>query len=211
MFIIGLTGGIACGKSAASDELRKFGAVTFDIDRETYKLLQPGGELYKNYVEHFGESILFENGNLNKRLIGEIIFHDEEERQWINSVAHPVLLNRTRDFLVKCAEHGVELVVLEVPLLFEAGWEFLVDEVWAVYVPNNLQIFRLVERDKITPQQAIARIRTQLPQSEIRSRADLAILNKGDRRKLQKKIREIINSRWKYGIKRIADVEPLFN
>lgn len=211
MFIIGLTGGIACGKSAVSDELRRFGAITFDIDRETYKLLQPDGELFKIYVQHFGEQVINDDGCLNKKLIGEIIFHDEDERQWINSVAHPILLNRTRDFLVRCAESGVELVVLEIPLLFEAGWEFLVDEVWAVYVQKNLQIYRLVERDKITPAQAVARINAQMSQSELRHRADFAIYNKGDRTKLQKKIRNIINSRWKYGIKRIEDVELLFD
>ena len=210
MFIIGLTGGIACGKSAVSDELRKFGAITFDIDRETYKLLQPDGELFKIYVQHFGEQIINEDGFLNRKLIGEIIFHDEDERQWINSVAHPILLNRTRDFLVRCAENGVELVVLEIPLLFEVGWEILVDEVWAVYVTENLQVYRLVERDKITPAQAVARINAQMPQSELRRRADLAIFNKGDRKNLQKKIRDIINSKWKYGIKRIEEVEPLF-
>jgi len=195
LFIIGLTGGIACGKSAISEVLKRFGATTFDIDEETHNLLLPGGELYKNYVEHFGEQILLEDGNLNRRLIGEIIFHDEDERRWINSVAHPVLLNRTRDFLVDCAECGVEVVVLEIPLLFEAGWEFLVDEVWAVYLPREFQVYRLVQRDKITPEQAVARISAQMPVEEICHRADVVIRNKYNRQKLKKKIIAALNGK----------------
>ena len=106
MFIIGLTGGIACGKSAIAYELKKLGAITFDVDEETHKLLQPDGELFKIYVRHFGKQIIREDGTLDKKIVGEIIFHDEKERLWINSVAHPILLNRTRQFLVDCSERG---------------------------------------------------------------------------------------------------------
>lgn len=195
MFIIGLTGGISCGKSAVADILRQLGAATYDVDEETYFLLQPGGELFKIYVKHFGEQIVMASGRLNKKLIGEIIFHDEAERRWINSVAHPILLNRTRQFLVDCAEQGVEVVVLEVPLLFEAGWENLVDEVWAIYIPQELQIQRLVMRDKITPQQANARIISQMPVEEICARADVTIQNTGDQNYLREKIREALRNK----------------
>lgn len=188
MFIIGLTGGIACGKSAIADILRKCGAVTYDIDEETHKLLEPGAELFKDYLQHFGEQIIMEDGRLDRKFISEIIFHDEEERRWINSVAHPILLNRTRQFLADSAERGVEVVVLELPLLFEAGWEDLVDEVWAVYIPQELQIQRLVRRDKITPQQACARIIAQMPVNEICERADVAINNTGKYDYLCKKV-----------------------
>ena len=188
MFIIGLTGGIACGKTAVSDILRQFGAATFDIDEETHKMLQPGGELFKIYVQHFGEQVILNDGNLDKKLISEIIFHDRFERFWINSVAHPVLLNRTRDFLVECSERGEEIVFLELPLLFEVGWQNLVDEVWAVYLPSELQIYRLVKRDKITAEQAVARINSQMPIDEICRRADVIIQNKGTQEQLCKKI-----------------------
>lgn len=188
MFIIGLTGGIACGKSAISEILYKLGAVTFDIDEETHKLLQPDGKLFKIYVQHFGEQILSENGELDKKFICEIIFHDKKERLWINSVAHPILLNCTRDFLVECSERGEEIVVLELPLLFEVGWQNLVDEVWAVYLPSELQIYRLVRRDKITAEQAVARINSQMPIDEICRRADVIIQNKGTQEQLCKKI-----------------------
>ena len=177
MFIIGLTGGIACGKSAVADEFRNYGAVTFDIDRVTQRLLKPGGELFSTYVQHFGEGVLNEEGRLNRKSIGEIIFKNIEERKWINSVAHPVLLNHTRDFLVKCSERGDALVILEIPLLFEVGWEFLVDETWAVYVTKEKQIWRLMQRDGFTREQAEVRINAQMSPEEIAKRADVIIYN----------------------------------
>ena len=177
MFIIGLTGGIACGKSAVADEFRNYGATTLDIDKITHRLLEPGGELFSTYVQHFGEDIINEDGKLDRKAVGEIIFNNIEERKWINSVAHPVLLNCTRDFLVKCSERGDALVILEIPLLFEAGWEFLVDETWAVYVSRKMQFWRLMNRDKITREQAKIRIDAQMSPAEIAKRADVAIDN----------------------------------
>ncbi|MCR5833080.1 MAG: dephospho-CoA kinase [Selenomonadaceae bacterium] len=182
MLIIGLTGGIACGKSAVSDTLKRhFNAVILDIDKITQWLLQPNGELFKIYVKHFGERVVSGSGNLNKKLIGEIIFNDDSERQWINSVSHPILLNRARDFLVECNDVGTNIVVMEVPLLFEVGWENLFDRIWAVYVPQKIQIKRLMCRDKLTYAQALKRISAQMSTKEICNRADVVIENNGRR------------------------------
>ena len=177
MYIIGLTGGIASGKSAVSYTLKKMGAEVLDIDEATHKLLEPSGELYKIYLRHFGEKILMENGELDRKIIGKIIFDDLEQRQWINSVAHPLLLNVARDFLVENLAAEKKLVVLEIPLLFEAGWESLVDEVWAVFVKRKIQIMRLMKRDNIDREQAIAKINSQMPPQEICRRADVVIKN----------------------------------
>lgn len=196
MFIIGLTGGISCGKSAVAFELKKYGAATFDVDEETRKLLQPGEEFFNDYVKHFGEQIIYENGQIDKKIVREIIFHDENERQWINSVTHPILLNRTRQFLVDCQERGEILAVLEIPLLFEAGWENLFDEIWAVYLPRELQLQRLVRRDRITPEQAVARINSQMPVKEICRRADVVIKNQNSFSDLQKQILKAIRGRY---------------
>ena len=202
MFILGLTGGIACGKSAVSYELKKYyGAVTFNVDDETKFLLQPGGDFFSAYVKHFGEQIINEYGQLDKKIVREIIFHDSTERAWINSVTHPILLNRTRDFLVECSDCGVELAVLEIPLLFEVGWENLVDEIWAMYLPRELQLQRLVRRDRITPAQAVARINSQMPVGEICKRADVVLKNNSTFDKLQKQIFKAVGGRWR----RISD------
>lgn len=188
LYIIGLTGGIACGKSAVAWRLRKMGATTFDVDEMTRWLTLPGGVLFEIYVRHFGKKIVTANGQLDKKTIGEIIFNKPEEREWINSVAHPILLNCTRDFLVECNSAGIRLVVLEVPLLFEAGWEILCDEVWAVRVRAEIQLERLMARDKLTEAQALARINSQMSTEEICSRADVVITNEGKGRKQITKI-----------------------
>ncbi len=195
MLIIGLTGGIACGKSAVSDELKKFGAKILDIDSVTHELLEPAGELFETYVQHFGRYIVAVDGLLNKRIIGEIIFNHPDEREWINSVAHPILLNYARDFLEKCAAEGVEIAVIEVPLLFEAGWEHLFDEIWAVYVGRAKQMWRLIQRDNLSPQQALARLNSQMSQEEICARADIVINNKKTISKTRKQVREALRGR----------------
>ena len=195
MLIIGLTGGIACGKSAVSFELRKFGAQTLDIDEVTHELLEPAGELYETYVQHFGKYIVAVDGLLNKKIIGEIIFNHPDEREWINSVAHPILLNAARDFLEECAAEGVELAIVEVPLLFEAGWEFLFDEIWAVYVGRAKQMWRLIQRDNLSQQQAIARLNSQMPPEEICARADVVINNKRNTSYLRRQVRAALRGR----------------
>ena len=196
MYIIGLTGGIACGKSSITMTLRRhFGAVTLDIDKITRQLLQPGGTLFELYIRHFGKQIVTEAGTLNRKLIGEIIFSCPAERDWINSVAHPILLQRARDFLVDCSQAGAGLVVLEVPLLFQAGWEILFDEIWAVCTLQHLQLERLMRRDKLTEEQALARINAQMPVKEICNRADVTIRNVGGYNKIQKKILAALRGR----------------
>ena len=196
MYIIGLTGGIACGKSSIAELLKKLGAKTFDIDKVTHKLLKPGGELYNIYVRHFHRRILKDDGEINKNMIADIIFNNYKERQWINSVAHPILLNRTRDFLVECANAGEFLVVLEIPLLFEAGWEFLVDEVWAVYVSRSKQMWRLMQRDKVDWDDAELRINSQMSSAEIASRADVIINNKsGNYKIIRSQVLKVVRQR----------------
>ena len=196
MYIIGLTGGISCGKSAVAYTLRRFHhATTLDIDNVTNWLIKPGGELFDAYVRHFGNYVVTKEGELNRRLIGEIIFNHPDEREWINSVAHPILLNKARDFLVDCADSGAKLAVIEVPLLFEAGWQFLFDEIWAVYIPRHTQIERLMARDNLTEQQALRRIKSQMPVKEICRRADVVIKNLGNYHEMRRKVKKAIRGR----------------
>ncbi len=201
MLIIGLTGGIACGKSAVATELWKLGAETLDIDSITHRLLKPGEQLFDIYVAHFGEEIIDVEGKLDRAAIADIIFSHEDERAWINSVAHPILLNCARDFLVYCQKKGVALVVLEVPLLFEVGWEFLFDETWAVAVNPSKQLWRILQRDKISKAQALSRINAQMPVKEICERADFVIKNNSSNRaKIQRQVRERLRGRFLGGI-----------
>ena len=196
MYILGLTGGISCGKSAVAETLRRYvGATTLDIDKVTRWLTEPGGELFEIYVRHFGRGVVTEEGYLDRKKIGEIIFNHPDEREWINSVAHPILLNHARNCLVECSEAGAGLVVLEVPLLFEAGWEHLFDEIWAVYTKKFFQIQRLMARDNLTWRQAYARINSQMPQKEIRSRADASIRNFGGYSEIRRQVFAALHGR----------------
>lgn len=198
MHIIGLTGAIACGKSSIADELRNFGAKTLDIDKVTKELLEYGGSLYSSYVQRYGKIVVNEDGELNKKAVADIIFNNESERQWVNSVAHPILLNRARDFLTECADNGEFLAVLEVPLLFEAGWDNLVDEVWVVHISRKLQIKRLMARDGITRQEAVTRINAQMSADEIAARADVVIDNSQLKIKIRKQILILMRKRFVY-------------
>ena len=196
MFIIGLTGGISCGKSAIAYNLRRYHrATTLDIDQVTNWLTKPGGELFDIYVRHFGSGVVQNNGELNRRLIGEIIFNQPDEREWINSVSHPILLNKARDFLVDCADAGAGLVAIEVPLLFEAGWQSIFDEIWAVFTPRHVQIERLMARDKLTEQQALRRINAQMPVKEICARADVKLKNLGNYHEMRRRVRQAMRGR----------------
>lgn len=196
MYVIGVTGGIASGKSAVGYELKKLGAKILDVDKITRELLKSGGELFNAYVRHFGDVVLDAEGNLDKKIVAEIIFNNETERLRVNSIAHPILLNRTQDLLVDCAAQGISVVVLEIPLLYEAGWEFLVDEVWAVYVDKETQISRLMKRDGITAEQARGRIDSQMSSKEIAKRADVVICNnQNSRENLRKNILDVARQR----------------
>ena len=196
MYIIGMTGGIACGKSAIAEILRRrTGAMKLDIDKVTRWLLEPGGVLFDIYVRHFGDKIITSEGELDRRLIGEIIFKNPAERKWINSVAHPILLNCARDFLVECSQIGAGLVILEVPLLFEAGWEDLFDEIWAVYTKRRFQRDRLMVRDGLTKKQALARMNAQMSREKICARADVVIRNIGKRSEIRQQVFNALRGR----------------
>lgn len=180
MIILGLTGSIASGKSSVAFSLRKFfNAKTLDIDHVTHNLLEPDNILYNLYIHHFGDHIINHDGSLDRRKIANIIFNDKKERLWINSVAHPILLDHARNFLVDCQAAQVPFVALEVPLLFQAGWQNLFDQIWGVFVPFHIQINRLMRRDNLSYQQALRRIFSQLSNRRLIKKVHVAICNSG--------------------------------
>ena len=179
MNIIGLTGGIACGKSTVSKILRSLGAKVIDADAAAHALSQPKQPLYDAYVAHFGAEILTAQGTLDRAAIGRIIFKDPNVRAEIDALAHP-LIQAAVEQQMQAVCRNAPAVVLDVPLLFEAGWEVLTDEVWVVSLPEAAQLVRLMERDPaMTEEEARARIAAQMPLSEKRARADVIIDNSG--------------------------------
>lgn len=179
MRIIGLTGGIASGKSTVSCILQSFGAVCIDADALAHVLAEPGRALYEAYVAHWGKEILASDGTLNRRKIGAIVFKEDSERKWLNDTAQPILYQAAVQRLNRLKAMGAETVILDAPLLFEAGWDRLADEVWVVSISREEQIRRLMQRDHYSEEEARRRMDAQMSQKEKLRRADVVIDNCG--------------------------------
>ncbi|SEH31176.1 dephospho-CoA kinase [Selenomonas sp. KH1T6] len=191
--VIGLTGGIASGKSTVSGMLKKLGACIIDADAIAHELAEPGKAVFEAYLAHFGSGVLTAEGRLDRRAVAEQVFSCPEEKQWMDRTAFPLILAEVRRQLAEAKASGGPLIVLDVPLLFEAGWDSLADESWLVYVPESEQLRRLCLRDNCTAEQALGRIRAQMPLAEKLSRADAAIDNSGT----IEATRSIVKDLWK--------------
>ena len=181
MKVIGLTGGIASGKSTVSKCLRNdYGAVILDADEIAREIAEPGAPLWAAFVERYGASrVLDVNKNLNRQSIAEIVFSNKEELSWMDDMAHPLIKQHLLKQLAACKAEGKKLVVLDVPLLFEAGWEKIPDEIWVVYVNPKTQLQRLMQRNTLSKASALERIAAQMPMDEKVRRADVVIDNNG--------------------------------
>lgn len=179
MKCIGLTGGIASGKSTVSHRLLKLGVKVIDTDKIAHALAKPHKPLWNIYVEHFGETVLDDNGCLCREKIAARVFSDPKEKRWIDDVAHPLIADAVKKKITALKRKGETFVFIDVPLLFEAKWNRMVDEIWLVYVSEDTQLVRLMKRNGYTKEEAKTRIRSQLPLQKKRARADLVIDNEG--------------------------------
>lgn len=191
--VIGLTGGIASGKSTVSSWLTQKGARVIDADGIAHRLAEKGGAIYQAYLEHFGPGIIDMEGGLDRKAVAERVFSDPAERRWIDDTARPLILSELKRELAEAVASSVPMIVLDVPLLFEAGWDTLADESWLVYVSEAEQLKRLRLRDGCTEEQGLRRIRAQMPLEEKLARADVTIDNGGS----QAETRKIIERLWK--------------
>jgi dephospho-CoA kinase len=178
--IVGLTGGIATGKSTVTKMLRDLGAYVVDADIWARRVVEPGSRGLQEIVESFGEKVLNPDGTLNRQALGAIVFHDAKARQRLNAITHPKvregMKQETAEYLLT---HPGEPVVWDVPLLFEGETHRLVDFTILVYVDEATQLARLMARDGISEQDATARIRAQMPIEDKRKLADYIIDNRG--------------------------------
>lgn len=180
MIILGLTGGIACGKSTVSSHLRELGAPIVDADAIAIALAEKGQPVYNAFVEHFGPEIaLGPDGSLNRAAIGEMVFRDKEERRWMDSMTHPLIRSEVENRLKGLVGKGTAIAVADVPLLFEAGWENLCEVVWVVSVSPRVQLARLMKRNGLSEKLARDRINSQMALAEKLRRADTVIDNSG--------------------------------
>ena len=148
MKIIGLTGGIACGKSTVSKALRALGACIIDADALAHELSQPNQALFNAYVQRFGMAIVTPGGTLDRAAIARLIFTDPTMRAEVEQISHPLIRRAVEERLRMAEKEQKRAAVLDVPLLFEAGWDALADEVWVVALPPEEQLTRLLARDK---------------------------------------------------------------
>ena len=180
MKIIGLTGGIACGKSTVSKALRALGACIIDADAVAHELSQPNQALFNAYVQRFGMAIVTPGGTLDRAAIARLIFTDPTMRAEVEQISHPLIRRAVEERLRMAEKEQKRAAVLDVPLLFEAGWDALADEVWVVALPPEEQLMRLLARDRtMSAGEARARIAAQMPLAEKCARADVVIDNSG--------------------------------
>ena len=185
--IIGLTGGIASGKSTVTSYLREKGYPVIDADQVVHDLQAPGGELYQALVDHFGRDILLDTGDLNRPALAQRIFSSQKEIAWSNQVQGEIIrkaLARERDRLAKTED----LLFMDIPLLIEQGYLDWFDQVWLVYVTEETELQRLMERNSLREVQARDRLVAQMPLDEKKAFVNLVIDNNSKRDRLYQQI-----------------------
>lgn len=177
MKVIGLTGGIASGKSTVSRMLLEAGIPVIDADLVAREVVEPGTKGLEQLVETFGKEILQEDGTLNRAQLGQIIFTNPEQREVVNQILQPIIRETFEKRIANYSEAGEAIIVLDLPLLYEMHYETLCDEVIVVWVHQRLQIHRLEKRNGFTKEEAMQRIQSQMPLKEKKDRADIVFDN----------------------------------
>lgn len=179
MRIIGLTGGIACGKSNVSAALAQLGAAIIDGDLLSRELTAPGGQALSDIRQAFGDDVFHPDGTLNRRALGSVIFADDSRRRQLDNIMQPRILQLIHQRIDQARADGAALCVLDMPLLYEQHLDRLCHRVWCVYIPEETQLQRLMARDGFTRTQAQARLNSQMPAHEKAARAHVVIDTSG--------------------------------
>jgi dephospho-CoA kinase len=178
--IVGVTGGIASGKSTVARMLEEFGAVAVDFDVLARRVVEPGTPAFNEIVALFGERVLQRGGGINRKKLAAVVFQDAHKRKALENITHPRIVEAFLGRVQEITARGGKTIILAViPLLFEAGLRHLVHKVLLVYIPREMQIERLITRDGISPEEAENRLRAQGPIDEKLGYADLVIHNEG--------------------------------
>lgn len=189
--ILGVTGGIASGKSLVTEIFRSLGALVVSADELAREAVLPGSETLYRLVGQFGRDILQADGSLDRKTLAERVFTNAGAREALNRITHPAIAALAEKRLQELSQQAGRLVVYEAPLLFEAGADKRVDAVLVVRVDEPLQIERLMRRNGLTEGQARARIAAQMPQAEKVARADYVIDNSGSPEATSEQVRKI--------------------
>ncbi len=189
---IGLTGGIATGKSTVSAILRDFGRPVVDADVLAREVVRPGSRGLTEVARTFGEGVLTEAGELDRRALGRIIFSDSKKRAELESILHPLIQSRRADERRALERQGCELAFYDVPLLFEKNMQSEFDATVLVYAPRELQMARLREHTELLDTEIARRLDSQMPIDEKRELATYVLRNDGSVAELRRQVKELL-------------------
>ncbi len=196
MKIIGLTGGIATGKTNISNLFKSWGVPVIDADEISKKLTEKNGKALKEIEEVFGKEVFDEEGNLDRKRLGNIIFTNEKEKTKLNQIIHPLVQMEIKKTLNDFEEKGEKVVVIDVPLLFETGMACMADEVWLTYAPQEEQIRRLIKRNNLTKKEAMDRINSQWPTEKKRLLANEIIDTTGTKEETADYVKKLFSKHY---------------
>lgn len=188
--IIGLTGGIASGKSTVSEIFKEYGFPVIDADLGAREVVKKGSKGLQRIRAYFGEKVLFPDGTLNRSELGKEVFSDETKREALNQMLAQDIREWIEQQTKQALEEGVPLVVLDIPLLFEAGYDQKTDKTMVVFVDEDIQLERLIQRNGMTREEALNRIHAQMPLKEKMTRADYLIDNNGTIKETKKQVED---------------------
>jgi dephospho-CoA kinase len=192
MLNVGLTGGIACGKSTVARMLAEKGAVLIDFDELAHAVQEPEGAVWREIVRHFGEEILHEDRTIDRRKLGETVFADREKRELLNRLVHPAIFEEWQRRLAEIRVRRADaIVVSDIPLLIEAGLKGMVDLVLLVYITPEEQVRRVMARNGFSREEAERRLAAQMPIEEKLRWADIVIRNGGSPEETRRVVSEV--------------------
>jgi len=190
--IVGLTGGIATGKSLVSAEIKRLGATVIDADVIAREIVEPGKPAYNEIIEAFGEKILNPDATLNRKALGDIVFCNKEALAILNRITHPRIRQRIREEIARAGDD--ELIVVDIALLIEMGFKDEVDSIIVVYADEERQIERVLRRNGLTREEARQRLSCQIPVKEKLGYADYVIENNGNIESAVEQAREVFRA-----------------
>ncbi|MEN0017368.1 dephospho-CoA kinase [Staphylococcus aureus] len=189
--VIGLTGGIASGKSTVSELLSVFGFKVVDADKAAREAVKKGSKGLAQVREVFGDEAIDENGEMNRRYMGDLVFNHPEKRLELNAIIHPIVRDIMEEEKQEFLKQGYN-VIMDIPLLFENELENTVDEVWVVYTSESIQMDRLMQRNNLSLEDAKARVYSQISIDKKSRMADHVIDNLGDKLELKQNLERLL-------------------
>jgi dephospho-CoA kinase len=193
--VIGLTGGIGSGKSTTGRLLADLGAMVIDADKIGHEVLRQNTAIRQELLELFGRTILSEDGEIDRKKLGHLVFHNPAARAHLNRLLHPAMFKLARERIEESRNQDQAVIVLEAPLLLEAGWAPLVDEIWVTVASQDTVLLRLLERSQLSREESLARIHAQTSPEEKQKQAHVVIPNDGTLEDLKTRVYQLWQQR----------------